>query len=90
MKVGSKPVYSNPANATVLLSSSYLGVPYPYMRKFVGAIGAEYNYLLDLYTVDCKKVEALPPITFEVGQGFTYAWNVWPLDYVVKKVIRSL
>lgn len=86
LQVGSKPVYRNKATASVSLSSPYLGVPYAYIHKLVAAIGAEYSFKLDLYTVDCKKVDDLPPIILVVGQGFTYTWNVLPRDYVVNKV----
>ncbi|KAH7719656.1 ASP-1 protein [Aphelenchoides avenae] len=85
LQVGSKPVYRNKATASVSLSSPYLGVPYAYIHKLVAAIGAEYSFKLDLYTVDCKKVDDLPPIILVVGQGFTYTWNVLPRDYVVNK-----
>lgn len=86
LQIGSKSVYKNRAIAKISLTSTYLGVDYAYLRKIAAAIGAKYDVRLDLYTVDCKKVNKLPNMTLSVGDGFAYTWDVPPQDYVLKKV----
>ncbi|KAH7712097.1 Protein ASP-1 protein8 [Aphelenchoides avenae] len=89
LQIGSKSVYKNRAIAKISLTSTYLGVDYAYLRKIAAAIGAKYDVRLDLYTVDCKKVNKLPNMTLSVGDGFAYTWDVPPQDYVLKKATEK-
>lgn len=44
-----------------------------------------YDYDLDLYTLDCRRVSALPTLHFNVGTGFDFlAYDVSPQQYTAK------
>lgn len=65
----------------------FLEVPPSYFRKMVNALGGRYNYELDLYSVDCKQIDSLPPITitlYSLEDRLTY--SVQPHDFVGKIV----
>ncbi|KAH7694142.1 hypothetical protein AAVH_38817, partial [Aphelenchoides avenae] len=70
--------------AELSTSSPFLEVPLWDFRPVVNAMGGAFNDDLDLYTVDCNKIDSLPPITISLGSGFALVYDVKAQDYVAK------
>lgn len=74
-------------NTVLSTSSPFLQVPSWYFRPLiVSTLGGTFDDDLDLYTVDCSKVDSLPSITVNMGSGFGLVYNVSAQDYVAKVV----
>ncbi|KAH7666353.1 aspartic protease 7, partial [Aphelenchoides avenae] len=66
-------------------STPFLEVPqYPSIRPFVKILGGKFNDEMNLYMVDCAKVDSFPSISISVGSGFGLAYTVKAQDYIAK------
>lgn len=85
--VGQRVIYPGGFFAQIATAMPFLEVPPAYFRTMVNALGGRYDYELDLYTVDCKQIDSLPPITITLFSGedrITY--GVQAHDFVAKIV----
>ncbi|KAH7717745.1 eukaryotic aspartyl protease superfamily [Aphelenchoides avenae] len=83
--VGQRVIYPGGFFAQIATAMPFLEVPPAYFRTMVNALGGRYDYELDLYTVDCKQIDSLPPITITLFSGedrITY--GVQAHDFVAK------
>ncbi|KAH7704270.1 Protein ASP-1 protein5, partial [Aphelenchoides avenae] len=73
--------------ARISVSSPLLEAPTAHFGAIIRALGAQYNFELDRFTVDCNEVENLPEITIQVylDDGPTEYFPVWPNNFVAKK-----
>lgn len=55
-------------------------------RTVVRVLGGTFNNDLDLYTVDCSKVDSLPLFSIILDSEFGLAYGVHAQDYVAKVV----
>lgn len=74
------------SSAKIALSFPLLEVPNAYFRKIVGALGGEYDFELDRYTVDCGKVVSLPRVNITIGTWSPLTYAVPPKDFVTQLV----
>ncbi|KAH7664930.1 aspartic protease, partial [Aphelenchoides avenae] len=72
------------SSAKIALSFPLLDVPNAYFRKIVGALGGEYDFELDRYTVDCGKVVSLPRVNITIGTWSPLTYAVPPKDFVTQ------
>ncbi|KAH7702404.1 hypothetical protein AAVH_30444, partial [Aphelenchoides avenae] len=71
--------------ADLSTSSPFLQVPSWLFRPLVvDTLGGTLSDDLDLYTVDCSKVDSLPSIAISLGSGFGHAYNVTSEGYVAR------
>lgn len=80
----------NSEHAKLSTSSPFLEVPKAFFRPLVvSALGGTFNEDLDLYTVDCGKVDSFPSMSINMGSGFGLIYEVKANDYVAK-IVRFL
>lgn len=74
--------------ARISVSSPLLEAPTAHFDAIVRALGAEYNFELDRFTIDCNEVEDLDEITIQIylDDGPTEYFPVWPGNFFAKKV----
>ncbi|KAH7720971.1 Protein ASP-8 [Aphelenchoides avenae] len=84
--IGPFPIYDYFAVVEISAESPVLVLPTVYFRLFVKVFGAEYDFELDTYTVDCAKAKSLPEIHFTVGDPShpQFDYTVPPAQFVVR------
>ncbi|KAH7719416.1 aspartic protease 7 [Aphelenchoides avenae] len=81
--IGAKSITSGDY-AGLSTSTPFLEVPSWEFRPVVKALGGTFNNELDLYTVDCSKIDSLPSVKISLGSGFALIYDVKAQDYVAK------
>ncbi|KAH7675959.1 hypothetical protein AAVH_42133, partial [Aphelenchoides avenae] len=81
--IGAKSITSGDY-AGLSTSTPFLEVPSWEFRPVVKALGGTFNNDLDLYTVDCSKIDSLPSVKISLGSGFALIYDVKAQDYVAK------
>ncbi|KAH7698228.1 hypothetical protein AAVH_34683, partial [Aphelenchoides avenae] len=86
--VGTYTAYNLEQSAKVPISiaSPMLIVPSAVFKALIGAFDAEYNFDLDLYTVDCAGVASLPGVTISIDYGANGLTYTVPAKNFVTKV----
>ncbi|KAH7703307.1 aspartic protease, partial [Aphelenchoides avenae] len=72
--VGSKTVYSLQSRSdtvSITVASPMLIVPSDVFDAVIRSFYAEYDFELDLYTVNCARISSLPAIKFNIGDDQT-------------------
>ncbi|KAH7703308.1 ASP-1 protein [Aphelenchoides avenae] len=78
--------YPDEFGVPISIASSMLIVPSAVFDGLIRPFHAEYNFDLDLYTVDCGRVASLPGVTISIDAGINGFTYTVPAEKFVAKV----